>query len=228
MSTLPQVEAEPGQTGLVVRTLAERVFEIMRERIVTGRIPTSAPIRQDVLAAELGISKIPLREALARLEQEGLIVSMPNRGYFVRAMSADEADEIFALRLVIEPAAAAAGCLAATEPHQAAAREAFEALDRAAADNLGEVAARNRAFHTSLVRPAGRMLTTNLVERLEILSERYVIAHLQPAGREDRAHLEHKALLDAWLSRDGKLTESLLTAHIEGTLKDLRQQLAAR
>src|SRR3546814_8314293 len=79
--------------SIVVRTLSERVFDIVREQIVVGELATDMPIRQDALAAELGVSKIPVREALARLEQEGLLISHPNRGYLVRPMSAAEADE---------------------------------------------------------------------------------------------------------------------------------------
>ena len=74
--------------NIVVRTLSDRVFEIVREQIVRGALPEGQPIRQDALANELGVSKIPLREALARLEQEGLIASQANRGYTVRPLSA--------------------------------------------------------------------------------------------------------------------------------------------
>jgi DNA-binding GntR family transcriptional regulator len=74
------------------------------------------------------------------------------------------------------------------------------------------------------VRPSGRLLTTQLVERLTVLSERYVIAHLKPAGREHRAHLEHRDLLDAWLAGDGATVERLLAAHIQATLDDLRAE----
>lgn len=79
----------------------------MRERILSAQLPPLQPIRQDALAAELGISKIPLREALTRLEQQGLLRSAPNRGFFVPALDAQEAEEIFELRLQLEPAAAA-------------------------------------------------------------------------------------------------------------------------
>ncbi len=212
---------------IVVRTLSDQVFEIVRERIVSGSIPTSAPIRQDALAAELGVSKIPLREALARLEQEGLLVSQANRGYSVRPMSADQADEIYALRLAIEPVAAARGAAEATQREQAEALAAFHALDTAASENLAEVAVRNRDFHTALVRPGGRLLTTQLVERLAVLAERYVITHLQPAGREDRAHLEHRELIDAWLGRESSTVEAVMTRHLAGTLDDLRAQFSA-
>lgn len=210
--------------SIVVRTLSERVFEIVREQIVTGALPDLLPIRQDALASDLGVSKIPLREALARLEQEGLLTSQPNRGYFVQPMSAAQADEIFELRLALEPRSAAFASTQADDADRAAAVEAFEALDSAANNNLAEVAVRNRAFHTALVRPGGKLLTTQLVERLAVLAERYVVAQLKPAGRDARAHLEHRGLIDAWLARDEPLLTERLTAHIQGTLDDLRAQ----
>ena len=212
--------------SIVVRTLSEQVFEIVREQIVTGKLAGLTAIRQDALATELGVSKIPLREALARLEQEGLLTSHANRGYSVQPMSADEADDIFALRMSIEPQAAAYASTVANDADRAAAILAFEELDSAASERLAEVAIRNRVFHTALVRPGRRLLTTQMVERLAILAERYVVAHLRPAGREDRAHLEHRQLLDAWLARDDDRMLTLLTSHIQSTLTDLRFQFA--
>jgi len=145
----------------------------------------------------------------------------------VQPMSSAQAEEIFELRLAIEPVAAARAARYATEADRRAATETFERLDRAASDNLPEVAMRNRDFHTALVRPGDRMLTTQVVERLTILAERYVIAHLAPAGRDQRAHLEHRGLLDSWLARDEAAIVSLLSQHIAATLDDLRLQFAA-
>lgn len=213
--------------SIVVRTLSEQVFEIVRDRIVRGLLPVDMPIRQDALAAELGISKIPLREALGRLEQEGLLVSQANRGYTVCPMSADQVEEIYALRLAIEPAAAVMGSIRAGDADRADALAAFHALDVAAHSNLPEVAVRNRNFHVALVRPGGGALTTQLVERLAFLAERYVIAHLQPAGREHRAHAEHRLLIDAWLDRDQATLRTVLHRHLESTLLDLRMEFTA-
>lgn len=213
--------------SIVVRTLSERVFEVVREQILKGRLPKGEPIRQDALANELGVSKIPLREALARLEQEGLLVNHPNRGYYVLTMSREQVDEIFALRLSIEPQAAAYGSQVATDDDRSQATRAFTALETAATSNLADVAVRNREFHIALVEAGHKSLTTQLVERLAILAERYVIAHLEPAGRDARAHVEHRALFDAWLERDKRKVEKLLKEHIQGTLKDLRTQLKA-
>jgi DNA-binding GntR family transcriptional regulator len=212
---------------IVVRTLSDRVFEIVRERIVSGALPETVPIRQDALASELGVSKIPLREALARLEQEGLVAGQANRGYTVRPMSAKQAEEIYELRLAVEPSAAAYAARHADDRYRAAAVEAFERLEEGASDDLLDAAARNRAFHAALVAAAGRDLTIDLVQRLSVLAERYVVAHLRPAGRGNRAHSEHRALLDAWLARDADAVRAMLTRHLLMTIEDLRSEFAA-
>ncbi|MFT3997540.1 MAG: GntR family transcriptional regulator [Asticcacaulis sp.] len=211
--------------ALVVQTLSEQIFTLVRDRIISGTLPVEAAIRQDALAAELGVSKIPLREALVRLEQEGLLTSHANRGFFVRPMTAAEAEEVYALRLKIEPEAVAkAATLATAEDHRIA-REALEALDRAAAeDSKADVGKLNRAFHLSLVRPIGRQVTLQILERLNIIAERYVSKHLEPAGRDDRAHQEHSTLLDLWTAGKGDEAAQLMHQHIAGTLDDLRKQ----
>ena len=211
--------------SIVVRTLSEQVFEIVRERIVAGSIRPEAPIRQDALAAELGVSKIPLREALARLEHEGLIQGQANRGYSVRPLSAEQADEIYALRLAIEPAAAAAGASGADAAARALAAAALTALEEAHDTTAGDIAVRHRQFHLALVRPAGRPLTIGLVERLAILAERYVLAHMEPEGRYARAHREHRDLLDAWSAGDAAAVERAMIQHLASTRSDLQAQL---
>lgn len=213
--------------SLVVRTLSDQLVTLVRDRILSGRVPANAAIRQDALASELGISKIPLREALARLEQEGLLQSQANRGFFVRALSTAEAEEVYALRLKLEPETAALGAERATEDDHHAAREALAALRTAMQADASTVPARNRAFHLALLRPSGQSLTTSFLERLHVLAERYVRKHLEPTGRETRAEDEHRTMFDAWLARDGDAVRRLTAAHIQGALDDLRVQLDA-
>jgi DNA-binding GntR family transcriptional regulator len=78
----------------------------------------------------------------------------------------------------------------------------------------------------ALVRPGVGLVTAQVVERLNVLAERYVRMHLEPVGRDSRAHVEHRVLLDAWLDRDAHLVAELSTAHITATLEDIRHQLA--
>lgn len=210
--------------GLVVQTLSEQIFTLVRDRIISGRIPSDAPIRQDALAAELGVSKIPLREALARLEQDRLLVSHANRGFFVRPLSADEVEEVYALRLQLEPGAVGEASKVATAEDKAEAKRALEALDKAMVSNKDQVGSLNRAFHMSLVQPLHRPLTVQIIERLNLISERYVRKHLEPAGREDRAHKEHRAMLEFWSQGKAKEVAAMMHDHIASTLEDLRRE----
>jgi DNA-binding GntR family transcriptional regulator len=210
--------------SLVVQTLSEQIFKLVRDRIIAGQFPLDTPIRQDALAAELGVSKIPLREALARLEQERLLISHANRGFFVRPLSADEAEEVYALRLQLEPDAVGAASKIATEEDKATAKLALKALDKAMVSNKEMVGGLNRAFHMALVRPLARPLTIQIIERLNILSERYVGKHLEPAGRDHRAHKEHLAMLELWSQGKAKAVAAMMHEHIASTLEDLRRE----
>ena len=202
------------------------VLDRVRDRILSGAVAAGRPVRQDALAAELGISKIPLREALARLEQEGLVRAEANRGFFVRPLTAAEAEEVYALRLSLEPAAAAAGAGAADETERDAAACALAALEQAIASQAPAVGALNRAFHLALVRPGGRAVTADILARLHVLSERYVRVHLAPSGRDERANDEHRRLLASWLARDCAAVATLSRTHLRRTRDDLRRQLA--
>jgi hypothetical protein len=210
---------------LAIRALSDRIYDVLRERIVAGELGERA-VRQDALAQELGVSKIPVREALSRLAQDGLLTRIPNRGWFVCPLSMAEADEIYALRLAIEPQAAAQACAVATPAEREAVRLAYLALEEATRSGLSALARHNRAFHLALVAAAAQPLTRKLIEQLALLAERYVAQHLRPHGRSERARAEHAALHAAWIASDRRQVEKLLTAHIGGTLEDLRQQLS--
>lgn len=211
---------------LIVRTVAEQAYHAVRERILRGDLAAGSPVRQDTIADDLGVSKIPLREALTRLEQDGLLSSSPNKGYVVRPLSAAEADEVFALRLKLEPDAAAQAAERFNEAGRATAVAAFEAMGAADGPQSPDYVLANRLFHLALVRPGVGRVTGQMVERLHVLAERYVRVHLQPAGRAGRAVLEHQEILDAWLARASPRVAALTAGHIRKTLADVQEQLA--
>jgi DNA-binding GntR family transcriptional regulator len=80
----------------------------------------------------------------------------------------------------------------------------------------------------ALIRPSGRLVTTQVMERLHLLAERYVRAHLEPRGRDRRARAEHAGLLKAWLAGDVAAVQRQVEAHINGTLADLRLELQTK
>lgn len=211
--------------SLVVRNLSDQLVDLVRDRILSGVVLPNSPIRQDALAGELGISKIPLREALARLEQEGLLQSHANRGFFVRPLSTLEAEEVFALRLKLEPGVMVLGAKRANDIQRKAARDVFSTLYQVTEQGGAGVAAFNRSFHLALLRPANQPITLGILERLHVMADRYVRKHLEPLGRNERANEEHLEMLNAWLDRDLKRIRALTVQHLKKTLDDLRDQL---
>lgn len=210
-----------------VRTISDRLAEMVRDMILSGAIDPGESIRQDVLAAQMNVSKIPLREALGRLEQFGLVTSHPNRGFFVSSLSAEEAEEVFALRLKLEPQAAALAAANATEAERQLAIDALNRLEADIAAHRSSVGASNREFHLALVRPCHQKLTFDIIARLNYLADRYVRKHLEPRGRDRRAGQEHQDILKAWLAKDGAAVKKLTTSHLQTTLSDLRVELNA-
>lgn len=212
---------------IVAKTLSDQAFDRIRERILSSELAPLTPIRQDAFAEELGISRIPLREALMRLEQEGLLIAHANRGFVVAPISFAEAEEVFALRLKIEPAAAAEASLTADSKHRDSAVAALASLEGALLSCSLRSGELNRNFHLTLVDSDRQRLTYQIVERLNVVAQRYVRKHLEPEPRNVRASQEHREILEAWLDRDAKSVERLIGAHILETLIDLRTELSA-
>jgi DNA-binding GntR family transcriptional regulator len=194
----------------------------LRDRILAGAYAPGSALRQDTLALEFGTSKIPVREALVQLQSEGLVKIFPNRGFQVRPLVSSELEEVFRLRLQMEPAAAAAGAkLAGTSDHLAA-RHALERLNEAlASEEFSSSGQLNRAFHLQLIVPRLQPIAAEILGRLHTLAQRYVQAHLRPEGRVKRASKEHAALLKVWCAGNFKQVRDLMHRHIESTREDL-------
>lgn len=213
----------------ITRTMSSQLTVRLRDRILAGQYAPGSPLLQDTIAAEFGVSKIPVREALVQLQGEGLVDIFAHRGFQVRPISAAEFSEVFQLRLEIEPAAVAAGARKASPHDRAAARTALDRLNESlAAGDLANSGNLNRAFHLALIVPRRQPVTTEILSRLHTLSQRYVQMHLSPRGRVKRAIREHAALYQAWAN--GKLREAsaLTLAHIESTRKDLAEVVVSQ
>jgi DNA-binding GntR family transcriptional regulator len=200
-----------------------------RDRILAGTYPPGSALRQDTLASEFGTSKIPVREALVHLQSEGLVDIYPNRGFQVRPLTTTELDEVFSLRMQIEPAAVALGAKLAIAADHAAAGEALDELnDALQAGEFSSSGRLNRAFHLLLIVPRVQPVASDILSRLHTLAQRYVQAHLRPEGRVKRATREHAALLKAWRLGNSQNACALIHAHIKSTRDDLARVVAER
>lgn len=209
-------------TEPLVQSMTSQLIVRFRDRILSGAYAPGSALRQDSLAAEFGTSKIPVREALVQLQSEGLVDIFPNRGFQVRPLDSAELDEVFRLRLQIEPIAIARGAKLATALDHSAARSALEQLnDATAAGEFSSSGQLNRAFHLLLIVPRLQPVAAEILSRLHMLAQRYVQAHLRPEGRARRASREHAALFRAWSAGKSQDARTLMHAHIESTRDDL-------
>ena len=211
----------------LTQTLSNRILAEIQDRILSGTLPPDQPLRQDVLAAALGVSKIPIREAFVRLEQDGVLVSQANRGFFVRALSVEEAEEVHALRLKLEPDAVAYAAVHAGPGERARARAALIALDEAAGGMPSEIGRLNRQFRLALSCTAANPLTGQIMRRLHGLSELYAGKYLAPAHREDRDLIAYHDMLRAWSAGRAQAVADLVRRHLEVTLSYLRGRASA-
>jgi DNA-binding GntR family transcriptional regulator len=208
----------------LIQSMTSQLIVRFRDRILSGAYAPGSALRQDSLAAEFGTSKIPVREALVQLQSEGLVDIFPNRGFQVRPLDSAELDEVFRLRLQIEPIAVARGAKLATADDHAAARGALGQLNEAsAAGEFNASGQLNRAFHLLLIVPRLQPVAAEILSRLHMLAQRYVQAHLRPEGRAKRASREHAALLRVWSAGKSKEARALMHAHIKSTCDDLKR-----
>src|SRR3954470_24458273 len=211
------------------QTIASMTVEALRERILRGHFPEGEPLRQDALAEELGVSRIPVREALRQLEAEGLVTFSPHRGAVVSSLSLDEIDELFELRAEIESDLLARAIPAMTDEQLDRAVDVLDEFEIALA--TGEVTRwgpLNWHFHAALYAPANRNFTMGVLQKLHQHSDRYFRMEVLLAQGGGRANDEHRAIAAAVRDKDVDRAAELMRAHIlgagESLVKLLQQQ----
>lgn len=196
-------------------TTADTVAAALRRALHQGRWPPGAPLRQEDLAAEFGVSRIPVREALNKLQAEGLVVVEPNRGAFVARLSVSEVDEIFDLRVLLE-CDALRHAIPQHTPRSLRQLHALQAeLD--AEDDPHLWMATDAAFHEVLYAPSDRSKTLEMIAALRASVTRLYRAHLSPNTRRKGWRDEHHALLKAVGARQVDKAVAALTRHLRET-----------
>lgn len=200
---------------MAIRTLAHDIAADLRDRIDRGLVAPGEPLRQDVIARSLSVSRIPVREALRLLEQEGLVVVHPNRGAFVVEHDENTISELFDVRLLLESdlLRRASGRLTETT---------FERLRR-----LNENASTTRdkqewleldeGFHFTIYAAAARPQTFAMARTLRRALNTYYLRYLTPADRDRSWYEEHDALLECLRRNDAAGATAELETHLRAT-----------
>jgi DNA-binding GntR family transcriptional regulator len=208
------------------RTAASAVTEALRLAIITGVLPAGRPLRQEVLAAELGVSRMPLRESIRRLETEGLVDFVPHCGAVVATLLPEDIREIAQMRLVLECLALERSFAGQESARLQEAEALLLELDDAA--SLVERNALNRQFHAALY---GLTSVTRLYRHIDMLYdayERFLLVEHSQLDRRTRSQAEHRAILNACRRRDLPAALAALREHIEGAAEELVSYLMAQ
>ncbi|KAB2380357.1 GntR family transcriptional regulator [Actinomadura montaniterrae] len=195
-------------------TAQQFVLDELRRAITSGRLRPGAPIRQDVVAEEFGVSRVPLREALKTLQGEGLVTYRAHRGYYVEELSLDDLREVYRIRTLLEEEAVRRAAARVTAADLAALDRAEDEVERAAqAGDVLAMAAANRAFHMALYECAGMPRLVRLIRTLWDATDAYRSIYYGENVNRERVIGEHRAALAALRAGDADEAVRVLDVH---------------
>ncbi|HZU16794.1 MAG TPA: GntR family transcriptional regulator [Candidatus Dormibacteraeota bacterium] len=205
-------------------TLADQVYERLRQAIVRGELRPNQRLVEAELAASLNVSRTPIREVLQRLEADGLVVSA-RRSWLVREHTADEIRQIFECRMALEGQAARLAATRATPQQLAAIERAAAEVGRVIQDRARRVEANDR-FHELVNRAAANPMLTTLIERSRLYHFNRRLAVLYTEQELSRSQEQHLRLVDALRDRDPDAAERVTREHLETSLQTALAKLA--
>lgn len=198
-------------------------YERIRDAIVEGELQPGEPLVELALARRCGVSRTPVREALRRLEQDGL-VRRGDRGMVVRDRSPEEILDLYEVRILLEAGAART----AAERHTAYDRIRLQQLARACevipVEDMEGMVATNRAFHRGIWDASHNETIQDLLDRLNLHLVRYPATTLSDDGRWERSLQQHRDLVTAITEREGDRAAALATEHFTEA-RDIRLRL---
>lgn len=195
-------------------TLTSRVYEVLKNKILSMELPPGTRLKDGELAKGLGVSNTPIREAIRQLEKDGLVETIPHRGNFVKKMSPEEVCEIYDVRMVLEALAARLAVDMFTPEQLKWIETKVEEYERAFDnDDISLGLEVDFAFHDLIAQASGNK---TLLEMLRGLATRiHTLRHMDRGKTRRRESLkDHKAIYQALKERDAKKAEEAITQHI--------------
>jgi DNA-binding GntR family transcriptional regulator len=202
--------------------LGKRVYQVLLNGIVNGAFEPGAALRPDAIARQLEVSATPVREALHRLEGDGLAVKQPNQGWFVREHSRQQIQELYELRAALECFSVRLACQR-IDPGELAWLRAHQAANEAALDagDMDAYRIYNRDLHAAILSAAKNSYLTGMMGQLRLQSEMLMAKTIRIAGRPVRAIEEHQQLIEFIGARDAGNAERVMEHHISSALEDI-------
>lgn len=205
--------------------LREQVVASLRQAIAAGEMIPGVTYSAPVLAERFHVSATPVREAMIDLIKEGMVVTVPNKGFRVVDPCEEDLDEVTQLQMLLE--VPTVGRLAETITADQLGRLRAVAAVTAKASTAGDLVAyldADREFHLQLMGITGNRRLTELVDQLRMTTRLYAVSALEGRVSADGPAGDHADLLDALEARDRDLVERVMTAHL-GHVRDLWNRL---
>jgi len=213
---------EPALEPLSETLLGARAYRALWNGIVSGDIEPGVQLRPDTIADQLDISTTPVREALHRMEGDGLVMKLPYRGWFVREFTEQEVRELYEMRAALESFSVRLACerISAEEltwlrEHQSVGEAALKTGDMEAYRIY------NRDLHAAIMDAARNAYLSFAMGQLSLQSQVLVARTIRLVGRPSRAIEEHRELIDLIAARQVKAAQELMERHILSALEDI-------
>lgn len=220
----------PPESAIPRQSLFSAVANKLRDQIIRGEIAEGTQLRQDAIATQYQVSKIPVREALRQLEAEGLVTIVPNRGAVVPVLSSDDIEELFSIRCLLEPEVLKRSIPHLTEEDFSQAEAILKTFvnELRRDDRVSGWGRLNWEFHSTLYSKANQPRFMATIRNINNSGERYTRLQLFLAHGIKRANEEHHRLLELCRERDVAAACKLLREHIEYAGQSLKQVLLER
>jgi DNA-binding GntR family transcriptional regulator len=202
------------------RSAQDICYNHLTAEIASGRLPAGARIVTEALAAQLGLSRMPVREALRQLDGEGLVTLRPNRGAVVTLLDDAALTELCEMRGALEALAARHAARLATPADVDDLDALVAAMRRAAADPARWVQ-RHEEFHDRICALSGRPRLTAETRRLRLAMQARTRLHVERHREPEALGHEHELIVDALRDRDARRAERLVASHVAANLAAL-------
>lgn len=225
---MQEADQSPFQTirqGDLVAEVARR----MEEAILSGQLQPGQRLGEADLARRFGVSRAPVREAARQLQQRGLLIAEPRRGFFVRPISVQEIDDVYGIRICLESCAATAAATTLSPAHLSDLTARVEAMrDHARAGREDALVEEDFAFHVAVCEASGNRRLAGLITDLAA-EIRMMIALIGRIYDDPHRIAEtHQPLLDVLASRDEAQIRAAWQVHIEAAWRGVRQLFQQR
>jgi DNA-binding GntR family transcriptional regulator len=208
------------------RTLVDVAVRDLRESILGGELGPGTPLVLTELADRLSMSVMPVREAIRRLQVEGLVDQIPHRGARVRQVSIPDLEDLYSVRMPLEALATREAALRFTEAHY---EKLSGVLDEYLAAHQRGDDARGRemhaAFHLGLYEVSGSRWLLRTIEPLWDAAERYQRLSIKLRGTLEERHQEHRQILEHCRNRDAEAAGAALEEHLRRTMNTVRTEI---